>query len=423
MTDEKDVEVDVEKESVEVEDQALADDSAEVAQGGLGEVSDDVQDEPSEANPLEVETPEVKETIVPKQRQWVTLRGASMDARTGWGNRADMAHDLRSVLGKPHGCALVHEPAAPAELIEFFRCDLMAEGFEVSVKELPGDACNLDAVAAFDAALAEAGITSDDLVVTVGREVLISVATFACQSWCGGVPLAVVPLSLSAAAVAAVTPRALDLGGRARMLNVDGSARFQINDLEIFDLDPASEEVKFTLATMAAIAFDDTDKALGRVWDAAADLVACDPQALADALTNEVKSRGRVVSSSALATRQSIEYGTSFMYALSTLVGPDVPRSVMFADGLRFSARLAVAQEIFSIDDMFTQDELLEKLGLGTVEVSVDPDALVEALKAERFSRSRRFMLALPRAVGRVRLAAIEDDMLREHVAAWCGAR
>ena len=67
--------------------------------------------------------------------------------------------------------------------------------------------------------------------------------------------------------------------------------------------------------------------------------------------------------------------------------------------------------------------ELLERLGVGTTEVPVDPEELTRALRAERFRRSRRFMLALPRSLGRVRLAIVEDDLLAEHVAAWCASR
>ena len=72
---------------------------------------------------------------------------------------------------------------------------------------------------------------------------------------------------------------------------------------------------------------------------------------------------------------------------------------------------------------MLTQDELLDRLELGYVECSVDPAAMAAALKAERFRRSNKFMLELPRSLGRVRLAAVEDDQLAEHAAAWCSAR
>ena len=95
----------------------------------------------------------------------------------------------------------------------------------------------------------------------------------------------------------------------------------------------------------------------------------------------------------------------------------------MLADALRFCARLAVASGELSIDDMFTQDELLERLELGSVDCLVDADALYDALRAERFLRTNRFMVEVPRALGRVRLTNVEEATLREHVGAWCAAR
>ena len=90
---------------------------------------------------------------------------------------------------------------------------------------------------------------------------------------------------------------------------------------------------------------------------------------------------------------------------------------------MRFAARLSAAQDQLSIDDMFTQDELLERLGPGTVEAPVDPDALLAAMREERYRRTNRFMLALPRSLGRVRLSMVPDDLFAEHVAAWCDSR
>ena len=105
------------------------------------------------------------------------------------------------------------------------------------------------------------------------------------------------------------------------------------------------------------------------------------------------------------------------------MLGVGEPESALLADAMRFAARLSVAGENLSIDDMFTQDELLERLGLGTVKAAVDADELVAAIQKERFARTNRFMLALPRALGRVRLTAVETETLTEHVRAWCASR
>ena len=363
------------------------------------------------------------EPEISRVRQWVTLRGSSMDARTGWGLTENVAKDLRSAVGKPHGCLFVFEAGTPTDLVERLARDLSAQGFALRQSELAAPERSLAGVEAFCGALTEHVITADDLVVACGHTSLLAVASFACARWCGGVSLAEAPLSLPSAIVAGTTPPALDVAGTPGMLEQDAAVRFSLMDVALYGFDPTSEDARLSFALMAATAMCDSDKAFGRLWDQVDALMAADPSTLVTQLADTVKSRGKVVSSTALSTRQSIAYGQTFATALGTLTGDSVPTSTLLADGLRFSARLSVAQEIFSIDDMLTQDELLERLGLGTCEVSVDPDALVDALKAERFRRSNRLMLPIPRAIGRVRLASVEDDLLREHVAAWCAAR
>ncbi len=367
--------------------------------------------------PAEPEAPKVT-----RQRQWVTLRGTSMDARVGAGLLADMAHDIRSVVGKPKACALAHEPAAPAEMIETLRRGLTDQGFLVHKIELEAGekARSVEAAAKVQAALAEVGITADDLVVAVGDVDSLSVMAFVCPTWCAGVPLVEVPLSLTAAVVAGATPRALSVAGHEAMVGLDAQTRFEICDLDVLCRDANDEDALLAYAFMVATAMSDCEKAVSKLWDRADDIVSGDANALAEQLSETIKSRGKVVASSSLAIRQSIAYGQVFASALRGLVCADVPASAILAESLRFSARLSVGLEDLSVDDMFTQDELLDKFGLGYVEAQVDAAELIDAIKAECFKRTNRLMLPLPRALGRVRLAAVDDDLLREHVGAWC---
>lgn len=381
------------------------------------------------AEPEAAEALEPAPAPVKKCRQWVTLRGTSMDARVGRGIVDDIAHDLKSVVGRPHACALLHAPDVSDDVLRTLSRGLSDQGFEVLLAELPsGDACcdlaHADVVAA---ELARMRVTSDDLVVAVGHLPELSLATMVCHAWCGGTSLALVPCDLVSAVLAGVTPQGLAVGGTPDMLQQDGSARFEICDLDLMGLsedDPASREnVLLARALMAATAMADSSKAFETLFDATDGLVAGDLNALTEQLTATLRSRGKVVASTSVAVRQSIAYGQSFVAALSGLVGADVPRSAMLADALRFCARLAVASGELSLDDMFTQDELLERLELGSVDCLVDADALYEALRAERFLRTNRFMVEVPRALGRVRLTNVEEATLREHVGAWCAAR
>ena len=160
-----------------------------------------------------------------------------------------------------------------------------------------------------------------------------------------------------------------------------------------------------------------------RLWDRADLIVDADVDTLSEQLADTVKSRGHVASSSSVAIKQSMAFGQTFIEATSALLGPEVPKGLLLAEGLRFQSRLAAAQELLSIDDVLTIDELLDLLALESITCSIEPTALVAQLKAERFRRSGRFLLQLPRGMGRVRAATVTDEMLLEHATAWCESR
>ena len=75
------------------------------------------------------------------------------------------------------------------------------------------------------------------------------------------------------------------------------------------------------------------------------------------------------------------------------------------------------------LDLVFAQDALLEEFGLAEVPCDLDADDVLAALRAEELSRSNRFMPALPLDYGRVRLTNVPDDLLHQHLKAWCKAR
>ena len=355
-------------------------------------------------------------------RQWVVIRGGSMDLRVGEGILPEAANILRASAGRPHSCALVHETGAPDDVVRTLHDNLCAAGFSVQTAGVDFGACDLAAVGEFDALLGEMRVTCDDVVVMVGGFDALSVASFACSSWCGGVPLAEVPLDIASAVAASVTPRALDAAGLSRMVAQDATARFSFVDLDLLAADPASDEAQLAFALMAQTAMCDSDRSFGQLWDVADQLASGDREALAEQVKNTLKSRGKVSSATSAALRQSLEFGTTFARALRSLV-PDVSSATALADGMRFAARLGVVLEALSVDDMLAVDELLERLGLDTTRGNVDPAELVARIRDERLARTNRFMLAVPRALGRVRLSVMTDETILEHATAWCASR
>lgn len=353
------------------------------------------------------------------------MPGGSSDLRVGHGAIDAMGSILKGSVGKPRLCALVVDDTVSDEMRELVRRQLADAGFKSSMVEVPSgdDARTLAAAGKLCDELAKLHITADDLVCAVGGGNALSLCSFVCSSWCAGTSLAHVPTDLLAAVEVGTTPWGIDVGETPQMLNARTGAKYVICDLDYLLLDPMSDQSLYARALMATAALCDAEAAVQRLWDRAELLVDGDLETLQEQLADTAKSRGHIISSTSIATRQSVQFGQTFMRAAASLVGPEVPRGLLLAEGIRFQARIAAATNILKVDEVLTMDELLDLLALDPVSCDIDPDALVAALKNERFLRSNRFILCLPRGYGRIRPGSVDDEVLQEHVEAWCASR
>ena len=364
-----------------------------------------------------------------RKRQWVSLPGGSCDIRMGTGVLDEAAPVLKGAVGKPRVGLLLAEEGCDEATCELLRRQLTDAGFEVARASIAGGraARSLDSVHTLLRSFAEAGLTADDLVLAIGDVDALSAASYACAQWCGSLPLVMVPLGQTALLEASITPRGIDVGSRTRMLSLRPATKHVLFDMGLALPDEAadapSEDALMARVHMVVTAMCDAEATFSRLWDRTDDICGGDKVVLCEQLQDTLKSRGKILSSTALALRQSITYGEAFAEALMHLVGPGLAPSTARAEALRFQARLACGEGLFDVDDVLAQDELLDRLELPMLHAAVDPDELVAAVRQERFVRSNRFLLGLPRKLGRVRLAAVSDERIAEHVAAWCASR
>lgn len=354
-------------------------------------------------------------------RQWVSLPGSSCNVRIGHGNLERLGKDLKSSVGKPQKAALLAADDADPGLLQKIFYQLTDAGFRAAKGSLPSGASAL-AFGSANGVFAELDrleITSDDVAVVVGGAEQLSLASYALGAWCQGTPVCAVPLDMEALICATVTPQGLSVGAHRDMVRGKSSLKNVFADFGLIDLSD-TEKRRRAFAVMVATAVSDTEKAFEALFDRREALAAGDEVALREQCNESLRSRGRIVSSTSVAVRQSLEYGAPFAQALRALVPAGVPESVLLAEGLRFMARVAVTEEEFKVDDMLSQDELLESLGLGTLSCTLSPEEILKAMRRAAFLHSNRFMLALPRSFGRVRLATVEDATLLAHLDAWC---
>lgn len=355
------------------------------------------------------------------QRQWVSLPHGSCDVRVGAHATGAISQTLRSTTSARPRCLLLVEDSIDAAHIEEVRRGLVDGGNDVTVSSLPDGGDGLERAQSLFQLLSRTHVTADDLIVAVGGVQTLSLASFVAGSWCGGVRLALVPTDEDSLLEAVVVPRWLSCGDTPEMVGVQPAAKYAFADLERMDTDLLSEPSRLARALMVATTVAESEKAFSKLWDSAQDLMAGEESVLVTVLCDAIKSRGHLASSSSLAIRQSASYGVDVCRALRACV-PTAPDSTLFAESLRFSARVSAGMGKLAVDDVFAQDDLLEALGLPELVCDVDPEGLLRALRGERFRRSNRFMLAIPQQLGRVRLAAVDEEMLREHVEAWCDA-
>ena len=363
--------------------------------------------------------PEAPAPVV--RRQSVVMRTGSCDMRVGTGALDQLGNAARIAAGKPNRALLVSGGDVDAELTERCRRLLVDAGFTVSLTTVPAErtARSLENVTTLYETLAAEHVTAD-------------------ATWHTGCPVVAAATTLDAVTDVTVTPRAIDAPGAPNMLVARGNARFMIADPSVFVSHDLTNAELMGRATMVAGAVAAGENSFNELAVRADGVIDAAEDTLVAAVLDITKARARVVSSSALAMRQGILYGQAIGRALeralelqqadlSRYLVDDKPGSArLFAEGLRIAARLAAAKQAPDdklVDFVFTQDGLLEKLGLSEVACVVDPQVLLDCLKAEEFSRSNRFMLALPLGFGRVRLTSVPDEMLLEHLSGWCKSR
>ncbi|WP_293816286.1 hypothetical protein [uncultured Parolsenella sp.] len=376
--------------------------------------------------------PDVPPVVV--RRQSLATRMGVCDMRVGVGATAQLGEALRGVVGKPRRVLVAHSADVPADVVEEVRRSLIDTGFEFHQLELAGGRAsrNLDEATRVFEALASHSITADDAIVAVGDAGLISTLVFVASTWCAGTVLAAVPTTLDGMVDVTVTPRALDVSAASEMLLAKGVVRLAVCDpanLPDAPDDPGTLMGRAVLVAGAVTAGETTFSELAVRADG---IVAQDAETLVDEVLDITKSRCRVASSTALAVRQGLLLGMGFARAIGRCLdaagSQDTPgEGRLLAEGLRIAARLAVAHQEKDaealLDLVFAQDALLERFGLAEVPCDLDADDVLAALRAEELSRSNRFMLALPLDFGRIRLTNVPDDLLYQHLKAWCKAR
>lgn len=365
----------------------------------------------------------MSETVAPL-RQTVSANGTSCDVRFGTGVLDRFGRDMRICAGRPGTAALSAQEGTDPELVERVRRLATDAGFlvrDVFAPPAAGAATMASADALLDS-LAAASVNASDVVVAVGDVDALSVAAFCAGTWCEGTALACVATGLDGLVRCPARPRALAVGESDGVVSTRARMALCYSEPEVVSIDEPTQANLDARALMVGAAVCESRDAFNNLVLASAAIAEGDLDALASQCLEAARSIGRIGASTSVGVRRSLTYGEPFAEALGALV-PDAPEGLRLGEGMRFAARLAVGAVEGDVDFVFAQDALLERLGVAELPCRVDPDELRTAFKRAVERRSGRTMVSLPHAVGRVRPSTVPDDVLDEHLAAWCQAR
>ena len=352
-------------------------------------------------------------------RQWIPMVGGSCDVRMGFDAYCSAAKVMRDAVGQPHLCVFVVAEGIDNDVLDELTRQAISVGFECQTLRITQPVRQLASVVSLTERFAELGLTADDLCCAVGNADLMSFVSCACGSWCQATSMLAIPTDEVGLLDGALVPRSLDVRKTHDAFAVRPCARHALLDLNTVLRPQEEESACYARVLMVATAMASSEREFSELWDRAEAIMSGDEDVRRTQLLDTAKARGKLSASTAVAIRSSLQYGQTFASALK-LLDAAIPRSICVAEGMRFFARIAVAQGKISLDDMLAQDELLDALGIPLVECDIDAPSLFATLNAERRHRSRRVLWEVPLALGRVRLATVEEEMLEEHARAWC---
>ena len=358
------------------------------------------------------------------RRQLINFGKEHTDFRVGDGAFDDLPRMLRGTVARSQRAVLVAQEEALELCGETVRRSLVDAGFKVSefVVAKGEKIATMDRAVKLFEALDEAHITAEDLVVALGDADACALVTFCANSWCGGVPYVMLPTTLDAMASSPTVMRGLDSGDSFSMVSLRPHATLVVCELNLV-LGRPIEEVGLGLVQIVAAYLCESRRYWDRIEEVVSGLAGGTAGSYMVALAETQTSRVNSIKATSPSARTALLFGYTTACALHDCLGPDVPEYQLLAEGMRFEARLASEVMEFPVEEVFRIDDSFEELGIEELPFSLDTDEFIQAIKAERFKRSNRFMLPLPKRAGFVRLTAVDDEVLERHADAYLGSR
>lgn len=348
----------------------------------------------------------------------------SYDIRIGNGLLETVGKDART-LNTFEKALVITDTNVGKHYLSPVKTSLARAGYQVvDITIPPGeDSKQIDCVSEIWEAMAQSGFSRDSLIVALGGGVVGDIAGFVASTFMRGVDVIQVPTTLLAMVDSSVGGKTgINLAQGKNLVGAFKQPRFVFASTDTL-ASLSEDDWVGGCAEIIKSAIIDSDSFFFWLIENASALAWREEAVVIEAITRSVVFKADVVAADTReekGIRECLNYGHTLGHAIESCAGYGTfSHGQAVAEGMRFAARLGAELVETPTDLISTQDELLDTLGLSSLDWSADADTLLDLMLRDKKVRNGKLRFVLPRDVGDWQLVEVEADTVREHLKAW----
>jgi 3-dehydroquinate synthase len=266
------------------------------------------------------------------------------------------------------------------------------------------------------------GLDREGTVVALGGGVVGDLAGFCAATYMRGVSYVQLPTTLLSQVDSSVGGKtAVDLEGGKNLAGAFWQPTLVLADTATLDT-LSDQEWTSGMVEVAKAGLLGGDPFLSWLEGTADRLRERDADAVREAVTRSVRFKAGVVAEDEreAGPRESLNLGHTLGHAIERVAGyGDVAHGEAVADGIRFAAGLA--EGVLGTDPAWTarQERLVAALGPPRVARTLEPEALLAAMRADKKARGGEVRFVLSTGAGSWVVRPVADEVILRHLEEW----
>ena len=332
--------------------------------------------------------------------------------------------DLIELGVKPHIMVLT-DSYVKKQYFPALQRALESSGFIVDVVTVPAgeNAKSVECASEIWQAMADCGLTRDCSVLAFGGGVVGDLTGFCASTFMRGLKVVQIPTTLLSMVDSSVGGKtAINLESGKNLVGTFCQPILVCADTSILLSLPA-REWQCGCGEIVKSCVIDSQEFFDWLSNHSQELVERNQEVVQETIARCITFKAKIVAQDKTETagvRECLNYGHTLAHAIETKVGYGTySHGHAVAQGMRFAARLAVGLGLASLDFMYAQDNLLDKVGLYNYSIEATPQELLNIMKHDKKARSGSIRFVLPLGCGSWVVRELEDDVILQYLSAW----